>query len=245
MLKKNKVNKQTKENPVENYFQLASSWSDDYYATMMSSRDRYRIAFFAAMGLSALLALSVMVLSNTHEYIPLLVHHYESGAVSVSQVGSHDAPENQAEVESELVRYVISRESYDPTFFAEQYELVSMMSDSSVSREYHEQQNADNPSSFIHEMGAKVVRSVKVEEVSFLDKEDWNETDKHDKNHKNLAEVRFIVTDKKVNSGQETKTPYVVMLSWTHRGIPTDPDARWQNWNGFTVTHYQRNQRSV
>jgi len=242
MFKKNSVKK---ENPAENYFQLASSWSDDYYATMVSSRDRYRIAFFVAMGLSALLTFSVMILSNTHEYIPLLVHHYDSGAISVTQVDSHDAPENQAEVESELVRYVISRESYDPTFFAEQYELVSMMSDSTVSRDYHEQQKADNADSFIHHFGTKIIRSVKVEEVSFLDKEDWNKTDHRDKNHKNLAEVRFIVTDKNVSAGQETKTPYVVMLSWTHRGIPTDPDARWQNWNGFTVTHYQRNQRSV
>lgn len=240
-----KLKKRNKENPTENYFQLASSWSDDYYATISSSRDRYRIAFFSAMGLSALLALSVMLLSHTHEYIPLLVHHYESGAVSVSQVDFQNAPENQAEVESELVRYVISRESYDPTFFAEQYQLVSMMSDSSVSRDYHAQQNADNTASFIHLFGTKIVRSVKVEEVSFLDNELWNETDNRDKNHHNLAEVRFIVTDKQVSSGQETKIPYVAMLSWTHRGIPSDPDARWQNWNGFTVTHYQRNQRSV
>lgn len=239
------LKKDEKEHPVEHYFQLSRTWSDDYYATMISSRDRYRIAFFVAMALSAVLAFSVIILSHIHEYIPLLVHHYDSGAVSVSQVGSDNVPENQAEVESELVRYIISRESYDPTFFAEQYQLVSMMSDSSVSRDYHAQQNAENTDSFIHYLGTKIIRTVKVEEVSFLDKEDWNRTDKHDKNHKNLAEVRFIVTDKNAHSGQETKTPYVVMLSWIHRGIPTDPDARWQNWNGFTVTHYQRNQRSV
>ena len=239
------INKSSKEKNNENYFQLATSWADDYYARMATSRYRYQMAFLAAMGLCGLLTISVMMLSNTHEYIPLLVHHYDSGAVSVSPVAQKGAPENQAEVESDLVRYVVSRESYDPAAFSEQYQLVSLLSDASVAHAYQAQQNGEDDQSYIHRFGNKMVRSVKVEEVSFLDTEEQNSKEKNQINHRNLAEIHFTVTDRNMSSGQEKRTPFVSIVSWNYGGIPNDPEVRWMNWNGFTVISYQRNQRTV
>ncbi len=235
----------SKENTHENYFQLASSWADDYYARMATSRHRYQVAFLTAMGLCVLLVINVMMLSHTHEYIPLLVHHYESGAVSISPASQRGAPENQAEVESDIVRYIISRESYDPASFNEQYQRVTLLSNSTVAHAYQAQQNSDDDQAFIHRFGNKIVRSVKIEDVNFLDNEDLNANEKRVNNHKNLAEVHFIVTDKNISSGKETRTPYVSILSWGYGGIPNDPETRWMNWNGFTVMSYQRNQRTV
>ena len=232
------------ENNTENYFQLATSWADDYYARVVVSRHRYQIAFFVAMGLCAILALSTMLLSNTHEYIPLLVNHYESGAVSVVPAEQHRAPPNQAEIESDLVRYVINRESYDPASFADMYQLVNLMSDSSVAHVYQQQQNSTDDQSFIHQYANKTIRSVKVLNVSFLDNDALNATDQRE-HHKNLAEVHFTVTNKALNSGKEEKTPYVAIIAWTYGGIPNDPEMRWLNWNGFMVTSYQVNQQVV
>lgn len=243
--KKGKMKKSPQEKNNENYFQLSNSWSDDYYARVATSRNRYQTAFLIAMGLCGLLSISVMMLSHTHEYIPLLVHHYDSGVVSVSPTSQSGAPKNQAEIESDLVRYVISRESYDPAFFDQQYQLVTLLSDSNVARVYQSQQNSEDDQALIHLFGNKFVRSVKIEEVNFLDNESLNSKEKHDTNHRNLAEVHFIVTDKNVSSGKETKTPFVAILTWTYGGIPNDPEVRWMNWNGFTITSYQRNQRTV
>lgn len=243
--KREAIKKSYEEQNNENYFQLATSWADDYYARMVTSRHRYQIAFLAAMGLCGLLTISVMMLSNTHEYIPLLIHHYDSGAVSVSPASQKGAPKNQAEIESDLVRYIISRESYDPASFDQQYQVVTLLSDSSVARTYQAQQNADDDQAFIHRFGNKFVRSVNVEEVSFLDNEDLNSKENHQMNHRNLAEVHFMVTDKNMSSGKETKTPFVAIVAWEYGGIPNDPEVRWMNWNGFTVTSYQRNQRAV
>lgn len=239
------IKKSPQENSNENYFQLATSWADDYYVRMVSSRNRYQIAFLAAIGLCALLTLSIIMLSHTHEYIPLLVHHYDSGAVSVSPASQRGAPENQAEVESDLVRYIVSRESYDPASFGEQYQLVTLLSDASVAHVYQSQQNADDDQAFIHRFSNKSVRSVKIEDVNFLDNEAMNMNEKHEKNHKNLAEIHFIVTDKNLSSGKESKTPFVAIVAWEYGGIPNDPEVRWMNWNGFTVVSYQRNQRTV
>lgn len=243
--KKEGIKKSSKEKNNENYFQLATSWADDYYARVVTSRNRYQIAFLSAIGLCGLMTISLMMLSHTHEYIPLLVHHYDSGAVSVSPTSQKGAPKNKAEIESDLVRYIITRESYDPASFDQQYQLVTLLSDSSVARFYQSQQNGDDDQAFIHHFGNKIVRSVKIEEVSFLDNEDLNSKEKNETNHRNLAEVHFIVTDKNVSSGKESKTPYVAILSWAYGGIPSDPEVRWMNWNGFTITSYQRNQRSV
>lgn len=229
----------------ESYFQLASSWADDYYTTVLGSRNRYKVAFLMTMGFCSLLTLSVLTLSHTHEYIPLLVHHYDSGAVSVVPAKQEYAPQSQAEVESELVRYIINRESYDPVSFAETYQLVNLMSDSSVAHAYQLQQNEEGQHAFIQTLGNKTVRTIKIEVVNFLDNETQNEKDKYHQDHKNLAEVNFIVTDKNVQSGSEKRTPYVAMISWTHTGIPDDPESRWLNWNGFMVTSYTVNQRSI
>jgi type IV secretion system protein VirB8 len=229
----------------KNYFQLARTWADDYYTLVIASRNRYRAAFLSAMGLCLLLSLSVMSLSHTHEYIPLMVHHYGSGAVSIEQAENAYMPESQAEVESELVRYIVNRESYDPASFSQQYKLVTLMSDNKVSQTYHHSQSSDDQSSFIATFGSRVVRSVKIQDVNFLDNADLNNEKQHETNHKNLAEVNFVVTDKDVKSGTEKQIPYVAILTWTHAGIPNDPEARWMNWNGFTITHYQRNQRTL
>lgn len=243
--KQETIKKSSQEKNNQDYFQLATSWADDYYTRIVVSRHRYQMAFLAAIGLCGLLTISVMMLSKTHEYIPLLVHHYDSGAVSVSPASQTGAPENQAEIESDLVRYVISRESYDPASFDQQYQMVTLLSDSSVARVYQEQQNADDDQALIHRFGNKSVRSVKIEEVNFLDNENLNSKEKHETNHRNLAEVHFIVTDKNVSSGKETRTPFVAIMAWEYGGIPSDPEIRWMNWNGFTVTSYQRNQRTV
>ncbi len=241
----NKKKKYGVENMTENtkdYFQLATSWADDYYARMIVSRNRYQMAFIVAMVLCGLLAVSTMMLSHTHEYIPLLVHHYESGAVSVEPSKNNYVPRNKAEIESDLVRYVINRESYDPASFAEMYQIISLMSDSHVAHLYQAEQDANDNQSFIHKFGNKATLSVKVISVSFLDNEDLNTQDKHE-HHKNLAEVHFIVTNKSLNSGKEEKMPYIAILSWQYGGIPSDPELRWLNWNGFMVTSYQRNQQ--
>ena len=229
----------------KDYFTQASSWADDYYTTIESSRNRYKLMCFILSGISAILLFSTLSLVHTHDYILLLVHHYESGAVSVEPVKQHYAPKSQVEIESELVRYVVNRESYDPASFSESYQLVHVMSDNNVARQYAEDQNAEDKRSFIARFGDKTIRVTHIESVNFLDNEDLNQTEKGAKHHKNLAEVNFIVTDKESHGGSAKRTPYVAIISWTHTGIPEDPEIRWMNWDGFVVTSYHVNQRTV
>lgn len=242
--KKSSSEKKQSASDKKDYFAQASNWADDYYTIIETSRNRYKLACWGLLGVSGALLCSTLSLVHTHEYIPLIVHHYETGSVSVEPLDQHYAPKSQAEIESELVRYVVSRESYDPASFHESYQVVQVMSDNAVARAYAQDQNASDDHSLIHRFGDKTIRSVKIEVVNFLDNEELNETSAV-KNHKNLAEINFMVIDRDAQTGTEKKTPYVAIVSWTHVGVPDDPEIRWMNYDGFVVTHYKVNQRTV
>jgi len=112
----------------KNYFVEARSWADDMYTAAIISRNRYKLAFFVAMGLAVLLTIAINGLIPMQHMEPLLVNHYEDGRVSVQPMKQPYSPTNQAQVESEIVRYVINRESYDPSSYDTQYSLINLMS---------------------------------------------------------------------------------------------------------------------
>ena len=71
-----------------------------------------------------------------------------------------------------------------------------------------------------------------------------NEQDIH-KDHQSLAEVVFTLSDTDKTSGKTTSTHYNAMISWQYTNPPDSPETRWQNWDGFEVTRYSKQLRSV
>ena len=96
----------------QNYFTQARSWADDIYTATIISRNRYQMAFFAAMGLVALSMLALIVLIPLQHTELLLVNHYPDGRVLVEPIHQAYAPSNPFQVESELIHYVVNRESF-------------------------------------------------------------------------------------------------------------------------------------
>ena len=96
----------------QNYFTQARNWADDIYTTTIISRNRYQMAFFAAMGLVALSMLALIVLIPLQHTELLLVNHYPDGRVLVEPIHQPYAPSNPSQVESELIHYVVNRESF-------------------------------------------------------------------------------------------------------------------------------------
>ena len=230
----------------KNYFVEARSWADDMYTSAIISRNRYKLAFFAAMGLAGLLAIAIDGLIPLQQLTPLLVNHYQDGRVSVEPIKQPFAPTNQAEVQSELVRYVINRESYDATSYNTQYSLINLLSSRGVARQYMNTQSTDNKRSPISLLGNRGFRTVYVDSVVFLDSKRENKgKPKAQQTHHNLAEINFTITDHFKNSSQQKTKALTALVSWDYRGTPSDPNDRWRNWNGFTVTRYSTQQRNV
>jgi type IV secretion system protein VirB8 len=225
------------------YFTQASNWATDFQTQTMLSRNRYRLAFITSLLLSCSLVLLLSALFPLEHFKPLLVHHYEDGVISVDPINMSKLPQSKALVESEITRYIQARESYDPSSYSSQYQLVNLMSDQAIFRRYQLDQNGNNPQSMINQLNNKFTRRVRVESIVFLQ---WNEDKKEDKSDRaNLAEVNFSTIDVSNSSGKRVVSPFVVTLSWKHLGIPNDPQLRWRNWDGFVVSNYQLVQRSL
>ena len=222
----------------EDYFKQANDWSDDYYLTIYGSRNRYRVAFFFMSMVCLSLACAITALVPAQHFEPLLVHHYDSGTVSISPLRASPLPFSQAEVESDIIRYVTNRESYSKFAFEHQANLVNLLSSEKQSEVYNRQQQLNQPTAYINQFGDQYEKSVQVESVIFL-------SSAMDKNKHNLAEVNFTTQVINVHTGQKKSQHFVATLSWVYLGIPEDLTTRWQNWSGFQVTDYRVSQRSL
>ena len=230
----------------KNYFTQARGWADDIYTAAVISRNRYQMAFFAAMGLAALSILALIILIPLQHSEFLLINHYPDGHVWVEPSHQQYVPSNPSQVESELIHYVVNRESFSESSYKEQYSLINLMSNNEVSQQYRDTQSPSNPQSRINVLRRDGLRTVHVESVIFIDSILKNKgKPPNEQTHTNLAEVNFTVSDQGKNSTLIKTHPFTALISWTYRGIPKDPDDRWRDWNGFTVTRYSLEQRNL
>lgn len=249
MIQKNLGSKKTTESmqaSKKNYFNQARSWADDIYTAAIISRNRYQMAFFSAMGLVALAIVALIALIPLQHSELLLVNHYPDGRVLVEPMHQPYSPSNPSQVESELIHYVVNRESFAESSYKEQYSLINLMSNHEVSQQYRDTQSPSNPQSPINVLRRDGLRTVHVESVIFIDSVLKNKGKPlNEQTHTNLAEVNFTVSDQSKNSTLIKTHPFTALISWTYRGIPKDPGDRWRNWNGFTVTRYSLEQRNL
>jgi type IV secretion system protein VirB8 len=230
-----------------NYFMTARTWADDYYAKAVNSRARYQLLFFIMSGLSLCSILAVTVLAFHQSTQLVIVHQTQDGNVWVEPATQPLAPINSAQTESDIVRYVQLRESFDASSYDEKYALVELLSSTAIAKDYGNEQSLQNQDSPINVLGRQGVKTIHIDNVVFLDNAAVPSTKKDGRAfaHSNLAEVNFVVTEHLSESNSTISLPMTALISWEYTGIPKNPSARWQNWNGFTVTHYTTTQRNV
>ncbi|MCL9685741.1 VirB8/TrbF family protein, partial [Legionella maioricensis] len=108
------------------YFTHARSWADDTFGRIDQSRKRYQVAFLTSMTLNVMALIAVALLSQYQTLIPLLVHHYDNGVLTVDAVANKHTPMNQDQVRSDIARYIQNRESYDASSYRAQFELIHL-----------------------------------------------------------------------------------------------------------------------
>lgn len=224
------------------YFNEAKSFADDVYGATLRSRNRYQVAFLTAMGLNVAALAAVLTLTKLHTFEPLLIHHYDQGLTTVERLKNFAVPINQAQVESDLIRYVTLRESYDSYSYKTQYELVTQLSEASVARAYAGEQDRRNQASPVNRLGTGFFREVHVYDIHFLDSLFSN---KKESGHHNLAEIVFRLTDVDKASGQKTHQDYSALIAWNYHKPSDSPALRWNNWDGLEVVQYSRHERNL
>lgn len=219
------------------YFTRASGWADDIYTVTVASRNRYKMAFFAAMGLSAMLTFAVMVLAPMQQVELEIVHQGPSGNAWVSLTKTNQTfTQSWARSQSEIAHYVRTRESYDPILYANQTKEVALLSSQAVYAQYELSQSSTNSSAGINALGAKGYRTIIINNVMQLDSTSKNINGRG--NHVNLAQVNFVMVDHLFGQSRTIKIPYMALVSWTYNGVPKTPDKLLRDWDGFSITKY-------
>ena len=225
------------------YFETARSWRNDLQASTETSRNRWRMGVLMMTGFCVLLIVWVSFLIPAQKLQAFLVHHYEDGVVTVEPMKNPTHVENWMETQSNLVKYVVNRESYSASDYPVLFKQVTALSSAAVSADYLKEQSPENQQSVVNQLGKKGIRRVRVETVLSIDSENKNRPKAHIKNHKNLAQIMFSV--KTVTSSGEYTTPYTALIAWDYESPSKNPAERWQNWDGFNVTSYTLQQRNI
>ena len=169
------------------YFTLASNWADDIGASMQASINRYKI-IVSALVITVLLLLFMMLFLIPEQHLePILINHYIDGSVSVAKLTNKYRPSSDTEVKSDIISYIINRESYDYGSYRRQFNLVTIMSSYKVADIFHNEQQISNKKSLLSILGKAKYRTVHIDNVVFLDKSKLNS--KNNQRHKRRSYI--------------------------------------------------------
>lgn len=176
-----------------------------------------------------MLLLLICCLVPNQRVVPLMVNHYQDGRVDVVPLKSVKVSAGM--INSDLVRYVVNRESFDKHAYASQYRLVALLSSPQVMRAFQHQQSQHSKASPVSLMRHGIYRTVFVDSVVLLDAK------------KHLAQVNYVMTDHDPKHDKAHSQAMTALIRWHYGNVSPHSLYRWQNWNGFEVDYYQREQR--
>ena len=162
------------------------------------------------------------------EFAPYVVTVDRStGYVEVTR-GLQPGPltQDEAITQSNLVRYVTARETYDPPDLEENYNRVVLMSEGEALESYQKLWDASNEDNPAKVFGHDVETTVTIKSVTFLNEK--------------TASVRFyrVRTERNV----EATTHWVAIINFHYVDQPTRLLERFENPLGFKVMSYRVDQ---
>jgi type IV secretion system protein VirB8 len=216
---------------LEQYFADAETWDKEIFANINLSRHRAWLVAFFCMGTTTLALLSLVLLLPLKTFAPYVITVDKStGYVEVTK-GLYDGnlTIDQAVTESNLVRYVSTRESYNPSVLRENYSFVTLMSAGTALSEFQRLWDGKNPDNPSVRVGTKAAISIKIKSVSFL--------------NERTAAVRFL---REYHADGQIKTSdWNAVAEFRYVREPMKMEDRFQNPLGFQATSYRVNPEAL
>ena len=215
----------------DQYFKDGKTWEQEVYANIRASRNRAWFVAFGSMGLALLSLTALLCLMPLKTVEPFVVTvDRATGYMEMAQgLYKGNLTEDEAIAQSNLVRYVSLRESYNPSILRENYEQVSLMSQGKALQEYQHLWDGENPENPSKILGRRSSMEVKVQAISFV-------TD-------NIASVRYVqelYEDSKVK-----KSYWTAIVGFQYVQKPEKMADRFNNPLGFQVTSYRKNPETM
>lgn len=220
----------------EDVLKKAENWAYDQYYSSNIKAKKYLLGIIAQFIIIFLLLIAFIVLLNKQTLVAIPIRINESlNTVKIENPNKINFEMNEAMIQSDLIRYVKSKETYNFEDLNYRLRYLQITTESNLFNNIRKENNDISLNSIINNLGKKGTRSVDIQDVIFLQKEDTN--------HQNLAKIDFMTTtiiDNKVDTDY-----FVATISWKYLGTPEDLDLAWDNWNGFMVTMYRVDKRIV
>jgi type IV secretion system protein VirB8 len=211
----------------QEYFAMGETWDNEIFASIVHSRNRAWLLSFFCMGATLLALLSLVLLLPLKTFAPYVVTVDKStGYVEVTK-GLYDGAitPDDAVTESNLVRYVGTREAYNPSVLRENYNQVTLMSAGKALEEYRRLWDGKNPDNPSVRMGTSGTVAIHIKSVAFL--------------NERTAEVRFQREYRAVD--RTSLSDWNAIIDFQYVNKPMKMEERFQNPLGFQVLSYRIN----
>jgi type IV secretion system protein VirB8 len=225
----------------DSYYHDGARWERDIYRRLELSRNAWRVvaSLVGLALLAALVALFMLIPLKSTEVVTLLVDK-ATGYVEVARPLESGGPisEREAVTQANIVRFIRARETYDPPALRDNFELASLLSSGSASKELAEQFSLTNPSSPMKLWGPTGRVKVYVKSVNFLT-HGWMDNPKAPA----TAAVRFMTT--RTNEREQVIEHWAANVRFRYTQEPMRNEWRFDNPLGFQVVEYRKDQETV
>ncbi|MFY9656827.1 MAG: type IV secretion system protein [Methylocystis sp.] len=225
----------------DSYYHDGARWERDIYRRLELSRNAWRVVA-SLMGLAllaVLVALFMLIPLKSTEVVTLLVDR-ATGYVEVARPLESGGPisEREAVTQANIVRFIRARETYDPPALRDNFDLASLLSAGSASKELSDQFSATNPNNPMKLWGATGRIKVYVKSVNFLT-HGWMDNPKAPA----TAAVRFMTT--RINEREQVVEHLAANVRFRYTQEPMRNEWRFDNPLGFQVLEYRKDQETV
>lgn len=216
---------------------MAKEWEYVAHGAVVVERNRWFVATCISLLLAATAVGALTILLPLQRLVPLAVAiDSRSGLVTSVEYSKNvsDLTQKEAVQRSDVAKYVIARESYDPFDLTTNARLVRVMSDGTVWRQYEDEMSQYSDGGKVKRYGAKVRRRVDISTVLPLP------------GNANTYQVRFVATEDMPGAQlQPVERPYVATLTFRYSDRTLSNEDRILNPLNFRAVSYRQDQEIV
>ena len=210
----------------------SKNWYKDKYQYVVVQRNLLALLSLAALGVALAAVFAVMSLSPQKSVEPFIIEVDEKTGIvqTVNPVTRAELTANEAVSNYFLVKYLEAREGFSRYDIGQRYNLVRVLSDPQVYRNYLDEVSINNPKSYIPQLlKTNGSRDVKIKSISYLQQTQG----------RILAQVRFVIHERLRPNAGVTEYHRVANIAFRYADIELTREDRFINPLGFRVDTYR------
>ncbi|MDR7145119.1 type IV secretion system protein [Rhizobium sp. BE258] len=222
----------SKELDLRTYYQSGDIWEQEIVKKAKRSRTLAWLVTMIFAGITLLSLLALVMLVPLKSFEPYIVEvDRNTGYLEVKSGLTRPAnlTEQQAITQANIVRYIRSREGYDPYAIEQNFEIAALLSTGNAARELQDLYSAANAKNPAKVYGKTKRVTVEIASVTFP--------------NSSTGIVRFATTE--VSDTDAVTRHWIAVVRYRYTDTPATNEWRFENPLGFQVYDYRRDQETV